>query len=103
MVFLTVLAVIQQAPSGTPLQWAAFAYLGVVSMFLGFFAWYRGLAAGPMAQVSQVQLVQPVLTICWAGVLLGEHLTWTTVIGGFAVILCAAAAVRLRMSPKPKP
>ncbi len=22
-------------------------YLGVVSMFLGFFAWYRGLAIGP--------------------------------------------------------
>ena len=50
-----------QTPSGTPVQWAAFAYLGVVSMFLGFFAWYRGLAIGPMAQVSQVQLVQPVL------------------------------------------
>ena len=101
MVLLTVLAVMQQAPFGTPLQWAAFAYLGVVSMFLGFFAWYRGLAAGPMAQVSQVQLVQPVLTICWAGILLGENLTWTTIIGGLAVILCAAVAVRLRMTPGP--
>ena len=53
----------RQPPSATPAQWAAFAYLGVVSMFLGFFAWYRGLAIGPMAQVSQVQLVQPVLSI----------------------------------------
>ena len=101
MVCLTVLAVIQQTPFGTPLQWAAFAYLGVVSMFLGFFAWYRGLAAGPMAQVSQVQLVQPVLTICWAGILLGEHLTWTTIVGGLVVILCAAVAVRLRLTPGP--
>lgn len=101
MVFLTMLAVAQQPPSGTPVQWAAFGYLGVVSMFLGFFAWYRGLAIGPMAQVSQVQLIQPVLTICWAGLLLGETLTWTTIIGGLAVILCAGAAVRVRLRPAP--
>ncbi len=44
MVFLTVLSAVQQPPSGTPVQWAAFAYLALVSMFLGFFAWYHGLA-----------------------------------------------------------
>jgi hypothetical protein len=49
------------------------------STFLGFFAWYRGLAIGPMAQVSQVQLVQPVQTISWAALLLREQLTWATV------------------------
>src|SRR3954463_12044273 len=38
MVVLTVLSAMRQTPSGTPVQWAAFAYLGVVSMFLGFFA-----------------------------------------------------------------
>jgi drug/metabolite transporter (DMT)-like permease len=85
-----------QPPSATPVQWAAFAYLGVVSMFFGFFAWYRGLAIGPMAQVSQIQLVQPVLSICWAGLILGEDLTWATIIGGTAVILCAGLAVRSR-------
>lgn len=103
MVFLTVFSMGQQPPSATPGQWAAFAYLGVVSMFLGFFAWYRGLAIGPMAQVSQIQLIQPVLSICWAGLLLGEALTWTTVIGGLAVILCAGAAVRARLKPAPAP
>ncbi|WP_426997331.1 DMT family transporter [Pseudarthrobacter sp. N5] len=99
MMFLTVLSMAQQPPSGTPVQWAAFAYLGLVSMFLGFFAWYRGLAIGPMAQVSQIQLIQPILSICWAGLLLGEALTWTTIIGGLAVILCAGIAVRVRLSP----
>ena len=101
MVFLTMLSMAQQPPSGTPVQWAAFGYLGAVSMFLGFFAWYRGLAIGPMSQVSQVQLIQPVLTLCWAGLLLGETLTWTTLIGGFAVILCAGAAIRVRLRPAP--
>lgn len=97
MVLLTVLSAAEQPPSGTPVQWVAFAYLGVVSMFLGFFAWYRGLAAGPMTQVSQVQLVQPVLSIGWAGLLLGEQLTGTTIVGGLVVILCAGAAVRVRL------
>jgi drug/metabolite transporter (DMT)-like permease len=97
MIALAAVSVVQQPPSATPVEWAAFAYLAVVSMFLGFFAWYRGLAIGPMAQVSQVQLVQPVLTIIWAALLLGEALTWPTVLGGMTVILCAGIAVRIRM------
>jgi drug/metabolite transporter (DMT)-like permease len=96
MIALATVSVVEEPPSATPVEWAAFAYLAVVSMYLGFFAWYRGLAIGPMAQVSQVQLVQPVLTIIWAALLLGEELTWPTVLGGVAVILCAAIAVRIR-------
>jgi drug/metabolite transporter (DMT)-like permease len=98
MTFLTVLSTTRQTPSGTPVQWAAFTYLGVVSMFLGFFAWYHGLAIGPMAQVSQVQLVQPVLSIGWAGLLLAEQLSWTTMVGGLVVILFAGVAVRARLA-----
>lgn len=97
MVLLTVVSLGSGTPSATPFQWLSFAYLGVVSMFLGFFAWYRGLAIGPMAQVSQIQLVQPVMSIAWAGLLLGEAMTWTTIVGGLAVILCAGAAVRVRL------
>jgi drug/metabolite transporter (DMT)-like permease len=98
MVILTVIASVQQPPTGTPIQWAAFAYLAAVSMFLGFFAWYRGLAIGPMAQVSQVQLIQPVLSIMWAALLLREELLWSTILGGIAVILCAGIAVRARLT-----
>lgn len=99
MVLLTMVSLGSGMPSATSVQWLSFAYLGVVSMFLGFFAWYRGLAIGPMAQVSQIQLVQPVMTIAWAGLLLGESMTWTTVVGGLAVIICAGAAVRVRLNP----
>jgi drug/metabolite transporter (DMT)-like permease len=98
MLALTAVAVSQQTPQGTAVQWLAFAYLSIVSMFLGFFAWYRGLAIGPMSTVSQVQLVQPVLSITWATLLLGEHLNWTTAVGGLVVILCARTAVRTRLS-----
>lgn len=106
MIALTAVSVIEQQPTGTPVEWAAFVYLGVASMFLGFFAWYRGLAIGPMAQVSQVQLVQPVLSILWAAVILREQLTWPTVVGGVAVIVCAGIAVRIRLdraSPRMRP
>jgi len=50
-----------------------------------------------MAKVSQIQLVQPVLSIGWAALLLGEPVGWLTVAGGLAVILCAALAVRARV------
>ncbi|MEV0678704.1 DMT family transporter [Actinosynnema sp. NPDC050436] len=97
MAVLTGVAVARQPPTGTAVEWAAFGYLAGVSMFLGFFAWYRGLAIGPMARVSQVQLVQPVLTISWAALLLGEELTWSTALGGLAVVASAAVAVRARL------
>ena len=43
-----------------------------ISMFLGFFAWYHGLALGGVAKIGQVQLAQPVLTLLWAALVLGE-------------------------------
>ena len=101
MIALAAIAMGGQPIAGTLPQWLAFAYLGVVSMFLGFFAWYRGLAIGPMAQVSQVQLVQPVMTIAWAALILGEQIGWLTIAGGAAVILCAGFAVRTRLGRQP--
>jgi drug/metabolite transporter (DMT)-like permease len=97
MIILTGVSMGKHPPTGTPIEWAAFAYLGVVSMFLGFFAWYRGLAIGPMAQVSQIQLAQPVMNICWAALFLREQITWPTVLGGVTVIACAGIAVRTRL------
>ncbi|WP_246060910.1 DMT family transporter [Nocardioides dongxiaopingii] len=103
MLALALVALRAGAPQATPTEWAAFGYLAVVSMFLGFLAWYRGLAIGPMASVSQVQLAQPVLTIAWAGLLLGEEVTTATVLGGVAVVACAAGAVRVRSAPAGPP
>lgn len=70
----------------SPRAWAAFGYTGVVSMFLAFWAWYRGLALGGVARVSQVQLLQAFLTLAWAALLLGEPITGLTVVtAGFVV------------------
>ena len=67
-------------------SWWAFAYLAVFSMWIGFFAWYRGLALGGAVRVSQVQLVQPFLSMLFAVPLLGERLDAVTVGFGLAVI-----------------
>ena len=55
-----------------PGAWWAFGYVAVFSMWIGFFAWYRGLALGGTVRVSQVQLVQPFFSMLLAVPLLGE-------------------------------
>jgi drug/metabolite transporter (DMT)-like permease len=66
--------------------WWGFAYVAVFSMWLGFFAWYRGLALGGTVRVSQVQLIQPFLGMLFAVPLLGESLDALTLGFAFAVI-----------------
>ena len=100
MVGVTILGLQGGWPQAGVGEWLSFAYLAVVSMFLGFFAWYRGLAIGPIATVSQIQLVQPVLTIVWSGLLLGELLGWQVWVGAAVVLACAATAVRARVAAR---
>jgi drug/metabolite transporter (DMT)-like permease len=81
--------------SGGP-EWFGFAYVTVISMFLGFFAWYAGLAAGGVAKVGQVQLAQPVLTLVWAALLLHEDVGWPTVAAAAVVLTCVVWTQRSR-------
>jgi drug/metabolite transporter (DMT)-like permease len=76
--------------------WLGFAYVSTISMFLGFFAWYAGLARGGVARIGQVQLAQPVLTLGWSALLLGEHVGPFTLITALAVLGCVAATQRAR-------
>ena len=83
---------------GSTRAWVAFAYTGVVSMFLAFLAWYHGLALGGVARVGQLQLLQPFVSLGWAAWLLGEHLSGlmlvTVLIVGATVALGRRATVR---------
>lgn len=76
-------------------SWWAFAYVAVFSMWLGFFAWYRGLALGGAVRVSQVQLVQPFLSLLFAVPLLGEKIDTMTL--GFALAVIATVFVGKKM------
>ena len=81
--------------------WAAFASVAVFSMWLGFFAWYRGLALGGTVRVSQVQLIQPFLGMLFAVPLLGETLDALTL--GFGLSVIAVVFVGRRMPIRAAP
>jgi hypothetical protein len=98
LVAVTVWSVCTQPISAGVTDWLAFAYLATVSMYFAFFAWYRGLAIGPVPTVSQVQLTQPVMSIVWSALFLGEVITPQVLCGGTVVIACAALAVRTRLA-----
>ncbi|MDB5881349.1 MAG: putative transporter, partial [Ramlibacter sp.] len=83
-----------QAPVNAAAWWA-FGYVAVFSMWLGFFAWYRGLALGGTVRVSQVQLLQPFLSMMFAVPLLGESLDVLTV--GFALAVIGTVFIGKRM------
>ncbi len=75
--------------------WLGFTYAAVFSMWLGFFAWYRGLALGGVVRVSQVQLLQPFLALLFAVPILGERLEPMTV--GFALLVMAVVFAGRKM------
>jgi drug/metabolite transporter (DMT)-like permease len=72
-------------------------------MWLGFFAWYRGLALGGTVRVSQVQLLQPFLALLFAVPILGERLDSVTLIFSLAVVLTVFLGRRMPVrTPAPR-
>ena len=81
--------------------WLALGYVGVFSMWAGFFAWFRGLALGGALRVSQTQLLQPFVSILAAVPLLGESLDTVTL--GFALAVVTTVFMGRRMAaPSPQ-
>ena len=81
-------------------SWLALGYVGVFSMWAGFFAWFRGLALGGALRVSQMQLLQPFISIVAAVPLLGESLDAMTLVFASAVVATVFMGRRLA-APKP--
>jgi drug/metabolite transporter (DMT)-like permease len=82
------------APAADATGWAGFAYVSAVSMFLGFFAWYAGLARGGVARIGQVQLTMPLLTLGWSALVLGEHVGPGTLLAALAVLVSVVVTQR---------
>jgi drug/metabolite transporter (DMT)-like permease len=98
---ITIAAVVRNPPAHpSALALAGFAYVSVVSMFFGFFAWYRGLAEAGVAKASQLQLAQPLLTITWSAPLLGDHLGPTGLLTAIIVAACVLVTQRARFGAR---
>lgn len=82
-----------------PARWTAHGAIGLVwvaagSTFFGLYVWYRGMASIGIAKASQLQLAQPLLTLVWSVLLLGEHLTPAAPVAAVAVLVCIALTQR---------
>ncbi|NDA16866.1 MAG: DMT family transporter [Burkholderiaceae bacterium] len=66
--------------------WISFLYLGIFSMFVGFFFWYGGMAIGGISRVSQVQLLQPFCTLLASAILVSEPITLMNILFAGLVI-----------------
>ncbi|AUY51245.1 DMT family transporter [Streptomyces sp. CB01881] len=75
---------------------AGLAYTAVVSQFGGFVLWYRGMAAIGVPRASQLQLAQPLLTLVWSVLLLGEDLPAAAPVTAVAVLVCIVVTQRAR-------
>lgn len=73
----------------------AFLYLALMSQFLGFFIWYKAMAIGGIARVSQAQLLQPFITIVASALLLSEHINSQTYLFAISVVIIVAVGKRM--------
>ncbi|MBU6312721.1 MAG: DMT family transporter [Actinomycetales bacterium] len=80
----------------TTQAWIGMAFLGLVSVYFAFFAWYQGLSMAGVARGAQTQQLQAPLTLLWSALLLGEVVTWPTVVAALVIVGCVAWAVRVR-------
>jgi drug/metabolite transporter (DMT)-like permease len=100
----TAVTALRTGVSAGPLAWLCFAYLAAVSMFLAFFAFYRAMAEAGIARVSQIQLAQPVLTLLWSALFLGEHIDAATVAAALFIVGCVLVTLKTRVrSIRPVP
>ncbi|NJO59640.1 MAG: DMT family transporter [Richelia sp. RM2_1_2] len=84
------LIILEKGISASPYAWLGFGYVSIISMFLGFFAWYRGLAIGGIARVSQIQLLQPFLSILLSAIFLREKITYLMICTALMVVISVA-------------
>lgn len=73
------------------------AYIGFVSMYFGFWAWYRGLALAGVTKGSSIQQLQALMTLGLSAVLLGEHVGPLTVAAAIVVVASVLWAQRSRI------
>lgn len=88
--------VLEGVPHATREAWCGFFYLALVSALFGFFPWYKALALNGIARTAQIQLAQPVLSIAWAALLLGERVTLPTMLASVTVLAAVAVTQNSR-------
>lgn len=64
------------------------------STFLGLYVWYRGMAEIGVPRASRLHLAQPMLTLVWSFLVLGEKVSAAAPVAAIAVLVCIAVTQR---------
>jgi drug/metabolite transporter (DMT)-like permease len=89
----------------SPSAWFGLGYQVLVSQFIGFALFYRGLARGGVARMSQIQQFQSVLAVLAAALILGEEIDvqlWVVLGLLLAAVVGARWAMRVPRAPNNK-
>jgi drug/metabolite transporter (DMT)-like permease len=82
-------------PSAISLEsWLGLAYLVAVGSLIGFTTYMWLLRAAPTSLVGTYAYVNPVVAVLLGTILLGESLTWRTLVGGGIIVASVALIVR---------
>jgi drug/metabolite transporter (DMT)-like permease len=81
-------------------SWLGLAYLVAVGSLLGFTTYMWLLRAAPTSLVGTYAYVNPVVAVLLGTLLLGEPLTWRTLVGGGIIVASVALIVG---APRPAP
>jgi len=79
--------------------WSTMVFMGVFNQYVAFFGWYKAMANVGVARVSQLQLLQPFMTVVIAAVFLHEQTTWTTWLALMLVVATVAIARKAAKKP----
>lgn len=77
----------------------AVGYVSLFSMLIGFIFWYKGLAAGGIAAVGQLQLLQPFFGLALSATLLHESVSPMMLAVTLGVILCVVGSRKFSRRP----
>ena len=85
-----------------PLEpWLGLLYAALFSQWISFFAWNAGVSICGLSKVSQLQLLQPFVTIALAAVVNHEVIDFETILFAGAVVATVAIGSRTRIGQAP--
>jgi len=95
---LTIAALVRSPFMPGAASLVALVYMAVFSVFVGMVLWYRGMGLAGVARASATQLAQPLLSVIWSWLLIGEPLRPQTIVAAILVLVCVATAQRAKMA-----
>ena len=74
-------------PRLTAAGWGSLLFLGLLCSGAAYVFWYDALAAAGASQVAAFLYLEPIVTVIVAASLIGEAVTWATLVGGETILI----------------